>query len=447
MADYSILVTVDSLRADHLGQYGYERDTMPVLDRLAAEGAQFTNAFSNAPWTYFSVPSFHTSNYIGSGDIGERPTIASTLAESGITTCAIGTHTGSRNLKHGLGFEEYNDPAKDYYEQKHWAPDHTSVIRSVKNLLSGHPRLYNAAQRIYDIPFEIQSRFSSTPTDRTVYASAEELTDKAINWIETHEDEDFFLWLHYMDGHRPYGLHDPDPKYAPKLSKEQINEVWQRADDNPDELPLSEYKLLVDQYDSNLRYCSNHITRLFDALETVGIWDDTNIVFSADHGEEFYDHGMFTHHNLPYDELINVPLLLHGPDVSSTVIEEQRELLDLGPTITDFFGVESPESFTGVNLFEGDERRVIARGSFKFDRSLVAVRDDGWKYITTEDGEYLYNLDEDALEEHNIAEEHPDICSKFKREIPERLFDSEPHRPDEPATEAEKEQLEALGYS
>jgi len=446
MPDQAMLITVDSLRASHLGQYGYERDTMPVLDRLVEDGTTFTNAFSNAPWTYFSVPSFHTSSYIGTGKIGDRPTIASTLSEQGVTTCAIGTHTGNRNLKHGLGFEEYNDPAKEYYEKKHWKPDHSSPVQKIKQALAPHPRIYNFAQTIYDIPFDIKSKISSQPTKRTVYASAEELTKKATGWIENHSEEDFFLWLHYMDGHRPYGLHDPDPEYSPRVSRERIDEIWERADETPDELPLSEYKLLVDQYDSNLRYCSNHLAKLFDKAEQEGIWEGLSIVFSSDHGEEFYDHGMFTHHNLPYDELINVPLMTRGSDVPNTTIEQQRELLDLGPTIIDFFNLESPDSFSGVNLFEGNERRVIARGSFEFDKNLVAIREDGWKYIHTENKEYLFDLNKDPLEEKNIADQNPDICSRFDESIPQRLFNEKPHIPDDPEDEVEKEQLEALGY-
>lgn len=438
----TILITIDALRADHLGQYGYERDTMPALDRLIDDGTLFENAFSNAPFTDYSIPSFHSSVYLGNNPIGDRPTIASTLSEERITTCTSGVQTGPRSRNHRLGFDEYHD----FHESYRATGDHSKPIEWVKDTLEPYEWVFNLAKKAYDLPDTLRDRISGPTYSPTLYASAEDVTDWAIDWLGDNRDEEFFVWFHYNDAHRPYGLHDPDPEYAPSLSLERIKEIWGIADETPDDLPVSDYKLLVDQYDSNLRYCSRHLERLFDALDSMGIYQDTNIFFSSDHGEEFYEHGMFTHHNMPYDELIHVPLIVRGPDIESRRIESQRELVDLAPTITDLFDVETPDTFVGQNLFEGEERQVIALGSLESHEGVVAVRWNDWKYISTEEGDYLFDLETDPLEERNLAADRPDVCDDLSSVIPDGLRDSVPYEFEEPEDEEKREQLKALGY-
>jgi arylsulfatase A-like enzyme len=421
---------------------------MPALDRLTDGGSLFQSAFSNAPFTHFSIPSFHTSNYIGNNAIGDRPTIASTLSAEGITTATLGVHTGSRSVNHGLGFDEYQDLGREYYEESgQMDPDHSVPVQYIKDILAPYPTVFKIAKKVYDIPYSLHS--SITPASGwspTIYSSAEELTDKALKWIETNGEDDFFLWIHYLEGHRPYGLHDPDPRYGQRISLEKNKKIWDTAGEQPDDLPVSDWKLLIDQYDSNLRYCSRHLNRLFDGLESQGIWDNTNILFTSDHGEEFYDHGMFSHHNIPYDELIHVPLIVKSNSRRDNQYEGQRELIDIGPTILNFFDVDIPGSFNGKDIFNEEVRTVISRGSWQFDRSLVAVRSDNWKYISTDSTVYLFDLTVDPNEERNVAKEYPNIIRKLHSLIPAGLEDSVPEDPGIPENEKKREQLEALGY-
>jgi arylsulfatase A-like enzyme len=171
---------------------------MPVLDRLVDDGTLFENAFSNAPFTHFSIPSFHTSRYIGNNAIGDRPTIASILSTEDITTCTIGTHTGSRSVNHGLGFDEYRDLGKEYYEQSgQLGDDHSKPIQWVKETLESYPVMFQIAKAAYDIPYYFTKTLSrSSDSDPLVYKSAETVTNRAINWIEQHDDEEIFLWIH-----------------------------------------------------------------------------------------------------------------------------------------------------------------------------------------------------------------------------------------------------------
>lgn len=438
----TVLITVDSLRADHLSQYGYHRETMPALDRISEEGTVFEQAFSNGPYTRTSVPSFHTSTLAGYRNIEELTTIASALRGKDVYTAFFGTNSGHRSVIHGLGFDEYHDLRFD--ESRSYgrsSPEQHPVVKRVSEVLDRHPTAYRLAQKVYDSVTDRGSGYNVG-----VYISAADVTDETIEWLEETTDDDFFLWLHYMEAHRPYGLHDPDPAYTSTMSDSEIKDLWKRVHQDPDGVSESEHSLLIDQYDSNLRYCSRHLDRLFDTFEEQGLWEETNILFSSDHGEEFHEHGLYNHHNLPYDELLSVPLLARGPDIKDTTVTQQRELLDIGPTILDFHGADVPSTFQGENLFEGDERQVITLGASSYDEQVIAGRWDGWKFIWRESEELLFNLDEDPGETNNVVDQHPAVREHFLEEIPFELFDTPPEELREPEDEVDRKRLKALGY-
>lgn len=449
----SILITVDSLRADHLGQYGYERDTMPALDRLTESGTTFEQAYSNAPYTRISIPSFQTSQFLAYDEIARLPTIASILGNHGTTTAVVGTQTGVGLVDGDFRFEENLDLGRDEYY------DDANQDRSVGEQVSH--RIDRLASKIGPKLRQVESLYEPindayrklVPTNDFQYlgyTSAERVTDRATEWLEDHQHEDFFLWIHYMEAHRPYGVHDTNPEYldAP-LEQDRIRELMKTAGTEPGKISDAERELLVDLYDSDVRYCSRHMERLFDALEGLGLWDDANVVFSADHGEEFYEHGDYFHRNYPYDELTHVPLLLKGDGVpTGERVAEQRQLLDLAPTICQFHGVETAEfDFEGEPLLEGDERRVVALGSGRpDDEQVVAGRWDGWKFIADAESVQLYDLEDDPAESKNVADDNPGVVRRFRKEIPDYLFDREDETLRDPVDDVDKEQLEALGY-
>jgi len=251
-----------------------------------------------------------------------------------------------------------------------------------------------------------------------------------------------------MEGHRPYGVHDEDPAYTTAISDDQIRTLMKKAGQTPDEMSIAEHRKIVDLYDSDLRYCSTHIERLFDNLQELNVWDDTDIVFTSDHGEEFYEHGEYFHRNLPYDELLHVPLIVRSPATNTQEdITEQRELIDVAPTILNFHDVEQPAGFEGQNLFSGDSRDVIATGCQQQKPPVVAGRWDGYKYISTPDGEYLFDLPTNAFEDNNISAENESLCQQYRGAIPRRYFSEElEEKLREPDDEVDRERLEALGY-
>ncbi|AFK18199.1 sulfatase [Haloferax mediterranei ATCC 33500] len=451
----TLLVTVDSLRADHLAQYGYERDTMPAVDRLAEAGTVFEHAFSNGPYTRISIPSFQTSHHLAYEAMDEFPTIASILSAEGETkTAVVGTQTGIGLVDGDFRFGETIDLGRDSYHEK--ATSERTLLEELRHQINrpatkiskllqqrGSERLYNALRKPYN------ALFKDGGFQYLGYTSAEQVTDQALSWLDSNAESDFFLWIHYMEAHRPYGVHDDDPAYldAP-LGEDRIKALMKKAGLQPADVTEQERQLLVDLYDSDVRYCSRHLDRLFDGLEDLGLWDECNVLFSSDHGEEFREHGAFFHRNYPYDELTHVPLIVKTPTVDAPErISETRELLDLAPTITSFHLSDSidPE-FEGTHLFEGDDRTVFSLGQPNEIAPAVAVRTDEWRLIASKAGDQLYDIRTDPDEQRNVIDDNPAVAAELRDRIPEHLVTREVNPPRAPKDDVDREQLEALGY-
>ena len=445
----TILITVDALRADHLGQYGYKRDTMPILDRLLANGTKFTNAFANGPYTRISVPSFHTSQYLAYKHLDELPTIGSTISDAGIHTSAIGTRTGFRQYEGGLMFDEFIDLGRDeYYEEanqnqgsvERLSQTAREAAEYINNFIPKSTPFYEQAKQTYYTVLGDGFEFKG-------YTSAETVTKTAIDWLQELNEEEFFLWLHYMEGHRPYGVHDDNPRYHDGLSETRIRELMKKAGTAPERVSNSEHTDLIDLYDSDLRYCSQHLSRLFDELSELGLWEDTAIIFTSDHGEEFGEHGKYFHRNYPYDELIHVPLITKIPKQNRDTISDQRELIDIAPTICALHDIQTDTlPFLGTNLFKGTERDAISVGAQCSRESVTAARSSKWKFISVGDDISLFNLKRDPAESRSVGEENSTVISRFKQQIPDRLFAAEPEELEKPDDEIDEANLEALGY-
>lgn len=193
------------------------------------------------------------------------------------------------------------------------------------------------------------------------YAQADQVTDLAVDWIDDLAGEPFFGWIHYMDVHGPY--HPPD-RYREqfqdnRVGVRRINEVWRRGLDNSDALSQDEVRTLIDAYDAEIRFVDHQLRRLFDHLSAEELLDETLVIVTADHGEEFREHGVISHRPRVYDELISVPLLVRDSraDVPDRV-DELVSLLDIAPTVLAAFDASPPESYRGSPL-----QRFSAGGS------------------------------------------------------------------------------------
>lgn len=205
-----------------------------------------------------------------------------------------------------------------------------------------------------------------------------------------------------MDPHRPYGVDVENPAFGEPADSTEIRSLMSKAGIKPVDITDAERNRLIDLYDSDIRYTSEHLSRLFDEFQDLGIWSESAFVFTADHGEEFGEHGYYYHRNRPYDELISVPLIVRHPETAGErVVEEQRELLGVAPTICGWHDVDVPEAFRGRNLFGNRPRNVVATGSFVEQDHVVAGRWNDWKYIKVGGDVSLFNLETDPGETEN----------------------------------------------
>lgn len=442
----TILITVDALRADHLSQYGYHRNTMPVLDELfESNSTRYDQAFSNGTHTGISLPSMLTSRYLADKPAKEGPTVADSLPDN---VTSIGVHSNTyfaTRIGRPSGFDVFEDfglmDGGDTEEVR--SISHRAFRKTMDVVRPGVERL-----GIRDLAESVQQTVfpSRLIHESTAYETAERTTDRALELAGNVED-DLFLWVHYMDPHRPFCMHLDDPSYSDDdLSDSEIHDLMSRAGVNPDTISESEKSLLRDLYDSELRHTSKQIERLVDGLREQAQWDDSQVIFTADHGEEFGEHGHYFHRNRPYDELIHVPLFIRDPSTTVSEISEQRELLDISPTICKAHGVESPPGFLGKPLDEDGERHVVTTGSFNDSIPVVAGRWDGWKYIGAGDEIELYDLIEDPSETDNVANSHEERIEIFRNTIPDRLYEEDHSAVPTDTDEEVEERLADLGY-
>lgn len=427
MSSNVVLVTVDSLRADHLSCYGYGRETTPRLDEYAERGHRFTAAFSHACATRPSLPAILTSSHpLMYGEFerlsGERTLISEVLSDRGYATG--GFHSNlylSAQFGYGRGFDTFYDSRDE--------PSLTERLRrGVKDRLNTQGFLFNALQRVYD-----RAERTTGVNIGTYHTPAAEITDRVLEFADgtAGTDRPTFIWVHYMDPHHPYA---PPAEYQTFSSVDRREGVRLRpkmlSDD--EETTEEERQTLIDLYDDEIRYTDAEIGRLFAGLEER--WDEWTAFVTADHGEEFRDHGEYSHQNRFYDEVMHVPLIVFDGQGSGTH-EELVGLVDVAPTIAERAGVTNvPDSFWGYSLEPllsgtGEWPRNGVRGSWcdlSTGKRRLVYRTEDWKYIRDEvdERELLFDLRDDPEERHNLAErEDPPAEIESMRDAVDRYED------------------------
>lgn len=411
-----ILVSIDTLRADHLGAYGYTRDTSANLDALAQDGVLFEQAFAQSPWT---LPS-HASMLTGLGPLAHGAldlhgalndayeTMAERLAHSGYDTAAFVGGTPSsfigaeRKLNQGFGF---------YRHYPHPRPGWGGLITRRLD----HARLKWIDQNVGNARAEIAA---------------------SLRWLETRASEPFFLFIHLFDVHSktvrlPYeapeafrerfcaavkadGFDGCDQ--AGHCASEYLHELWSGAVPSPSPQTIERLKCL---YDGGIAFVDDELGRFFDALRRLGLWENTLVVVTSDHGEAFLEHGVPDHTEL-YDEILHVPLILHGPGVPKGQRSPRyARTVDIAPTILALAG-------DGAQLGEGRSllplpanRQADADGAVsdlavnKNRGDSVSLRQGEWKYVANSPTEYprvaprpaeeLFDLASDPAEQTNLV--------------------------------------------
>ena len=422
-----LLVSIDTLRADHLGCYGYQRPTSPTLDRLASEGVAFTDVSAPSPWTRPShaslltglYPSRHGVKTPAHGLDAAVATLAAAFAAAGYDTKAIvnSEHLGER---FGLlrGFASY-----DYVSE--W------------------------------------SRWP--PWRRHIVDSADAITDRALRDLAAAGGErPLFLFLHYYDPHSDYA---PSADYARLFVRpyagpldggtEQLLEI-QRT-----ERPLrpEDRDHLVDLYDAEIRQLDAQLARLFAFLDERGLARSTVVAVTSDHGEEFLDHGSVLHGHTLYQELLAVPLILRGPGIAAgRRVSSVASLVDVMPTLLSLAGVPLSSAVDGLDLSgqwlpdapELPDRAVFAEADSKNAEPDVKrmVRRGRWKlcYDRLEKTSRLYDLAADPSEQIDRSASDAQVAGDLSARL-EQFVRGE-RRVAEPIVvpPAARQRLRSLGY-
>jgi arylsulfatase len=435
-----ILLSVDALRVDHLGYHGYRRETSPFLDSLSERVARFETAISASSHTREAVPALLSGQYpIRFAANDYRATgysAADRLSAAGFQTA--GFHSNpyiSRAYGFDSGFDVFDD-----------------------DLRLGRSRFVALAQRFLDKFVLNRGEY---------HARAEKINERAIEWLDRRDlDRPFFLWNHYMDVHGPY---NPPKGYTfadERLSNSDAHDLYQKCINESESLSDTERRLLVDNYDGEIRYLDEQLSDLFDELGARGLLDSSLVVVTADHGEGLGDHGYFTHPRRLHESLIHVPLLVWIPGGSPRRIPSPVSTLDIVPTMFDWADLDA-DDLPGTSLLDDGRVSVDGRSDAVYAsvqgedehanvRRFVA-RDERWKVHLSRDvrsgqvvDEVAYDLEDDPDESQPISR-YPDAVRSLRRELErwseERLEREFTETESETADSTEVDQrLEALGY-
>jgi arylsulfatase A-like enzyme len=412
-----VLISIDTLRHDYVSAYDPRNVRTPVLDQIASEGARFEVAIAPVPQT---GPS-HISMLTGLSPLDhgilengqplprEAKTIAHQLREAGYQTAGFVSGYPLKqfncNLQMGFGvyddFLAFNDRFRDVYY----------------------------GELLGSLPF----------FQWGVYRQAQEVTDPALHWLQKNAASPFFLFLHYYDPHYPYGI------------KEQ-----RRAFRRPMfvKIPKSDVVNQKRLYAQEVRSVDDQIQRVIDFLRRAGIYDQTLLIVTADHGESLGEHDFFySHERYIYEQMIRVPLMIRNPVLvePGTVFQKQVAMLDVYRTIASAAHIKPMPGDRGLNLIEliqndsSQYERMIP--SYHFGYDVEGIRSDRWKLIHNRKMKSkrfeLYDLQTDPGEMINRFESEPEIAKLLMQHLPsnEALRKGSKH-----LTEEQMEVLRSLGY-
>ncbi len=437
-----VLISIDSLRADHVGCYGYARDTSPTLDALAAQGVRFENAVSTTSWTLPSHAAMFTGLYDsthGLVDNGLR------LADSHATLAerlkAAGYHTagffGGPYLHPTFGLAQ----GFDVYE---------SCMTTVPGDLSDQ-----------ELREESRAHEGRSHADVTGPRTLERVRA----WSAELDEQPVFLFVHLWDVH--YDFLPPaeyverfDPDYAGDLTGADFLGNPRIAPG----MPRRDYEHLLALYDAEIRFTDDVIAGIFDALRAAGRFDDALVIVTADHGEEFLEHGAKGHQKTLFEEVVRVPLIVRAPGSTAAAVRtEQVRLIDLLPTVLDVAGLESPDDVQGRSL------APLLRGeALPEEPALLELLADGraFRALRTNAGKVISYAPNDARRYYDLRADPRELRSLERGDpvLEESLQDLQAHTvdalrvrqelqrgvdaldPDAPDLDELRLQLHGLGY-
>lgn len=430
------LLTIESLRPDHVGSYSGERKTTPNLDALAREAVVYEDAHAVTSWTLASHASMFTGLYpTAHGAVGPKSklpdtarTLADLLAAEGYQTAGVASGpylAKSHNLSQG--FEYYDQSAATLGTQGGAHDDVTNPI----------------------------------------------LEKVIFRFLDSYRDPErpLFLFAYYWDPHYDYIPPAPfDAMFVDDDSERVDLRGYESSLRVTSKITDAQLRYVVSQYDGEIRHTDAYLGRLFDRLKESGLWDDSVIIVTSDHGEEFFDHGQKGHKRTLYSESVHVPLIVKLPSAAQTGRDSRLvSLVDLFPTILELAGIELEVPHQGASLFapEPDPERSIffellstfyhrltdGPGFRRVDEEWLAIRRGDHKLliVPAEQRVELYRVSSDPAEQHDIAIEAPELVEQLEAVLTEWRERSRMLSEVGSSTEAELdstqvERLRALGY-
>lgn len=423
-----VLITIDTLRADHVSAYGYPRKTTPNLDALAESGTLYLNAISQAPNTHPSMAAMTASSYptnLG-GKLRYIPpgvgTVAEAFANAGYETAAVVSNVW---LKDTMGFAA----GFNHFDQ-------TSAM----------------------------SEFYADKT-RIDWKGADLVSDAAVQWLQGNGKKPFFLWIHYLDPHHPYeppeSVRDAFTTDASEQTayldtvgrmptREQTQWLGKAYGGEIDGASDKTFQAVLDLYDAEILFTDRQIGRVIDEIESMNL-GDTVFAVTADHGEEFRDHDGWGHSHTLHRELVHVPLILtDSRDEGGARRSDRVRVIDLAPTLLARAGIPAPPSMMGedltVNAGDRDAVSVLTK------QDLFSIESDNWKLVSRDYGAevLLYDVSEDPFETVDLSAANPNVVAKLQKRLEEELGQAaKAESMDATADKLDagtRKQLEALGY-
>lgn len=409
-----ILITLDTTRADHLGCYGYTRPTSPNIDRFAADATVYDHAVAPATWTLPSHVSLftgkftasHGAQYDANGALhltsaiegppewkrfrvrtigtAER-TLAELLTAAGYTTGGV---VAGPWLKRVFGLHR----GFDFYDDEHITTE------------NGRP--------------------------------ADDVTDRALEWLGDTPGERRFLFVNYFDPHRPLM---PPEAFARKFVAEDV--LRQPA-------PSASGTRQRGLYDAEVAFMDHHVGRLFAGLKSRGLYEGAFIILTADHGELLGEHGIAGHGNAPYQEVVHVPLIVKYPGTSAPTgrTDARIQLIDVLPMILDYLAIPLPSDTQGSVPPDLDHPILIeSRTLPRLGGDFLAWMDQGKKLIWNSRGNHmLFDLRTDPGEMHNLVDTHPGEVTAMTAALHRYLEGLPPPGPQAPTQQVDRETAEAL---
>lgn len=393
-----LVVTLDTLRADHVGAYGRAQAQTPTLDALAARGARFANATTTTPLTLSAHTSLFTGTFPSYHGIRDNTgfhvddsltTLAEVFKAKGYRTGGfVGAFVLDGRWGIAQGFDEYFD---DFNLSEDLGPGLDAIQRR-----------------------------------------GDEVVGKALAWLGQPGQAPFFAWVHMYDPHAPY--------------------------EAPTEFATRFPNTLEGVYDAEIAYTDSQLGRLLAALEASGRLKDTLVVVLGDHGEQLGEHHEQAHGFFVYDASVQIPLIVAGPGVSARVVQDQVRIVDVMPTVLDLAGIPGPAVMQGASLtpaMRGETAPpLVALSETWYPRfhygwsELTAVRDGQFKFILAPTRE-LYDLTKDPREQTNIAAANQSRADAMERSLRALLAKTTradaAKGPQAMAPEVEQK-LRALGY-